>query len=107
MTTFDEREKAFEAGFAHQQEAEFKAEARRDRLLGLWAGELLGLSGDALQNYALAVMRADLREPGDEDVYEKIVADFAEKGVDIMPSDVRAKMDALLVAVRTELHDKG
>ena len=107
MTTFDERERAFEAGFAHQQDAEFKAEARRDRLLGLWAGEKLGLSGDALQNYMLSVMRADLREPGDTDVYEKIVADFAEKDVKVMPSEVRAKMDALLASVRRELHDKG
>ena len=107
MTTFDEREKAFEAGFAHQQDEEFRAAARRDRLLGLWAGEKLGLSGDALQDYMLSVMRSDLREPGDGDVFEKLVADFAEKGVDIMPSEVRAKMDTLLTAVRTELHDKG
>ena len=103
MTTFDERERAFEAGFAHQQDAEFKAEARRDRLLGLWAGEKLGLSGDALQNYMLSVMRADLREPGDTDVYEKIVADFAEKDVDILPSQVRAQMDAAFKAAKAEI----
>jgi len=103
MTTFDEREKAFEAGFARSQEVEFKAAARRDRMVGLWAGEKLGLTGDALQDYALAVMRADLREPGDDDVLEKIVADFAENGVDILPSQVRARMDAAFKAAKAEI----
>ena len=103
MTTFDDREKAFEAGFAHTQEVEFKAAARRDRVVGLWAGEKLGLKGDALQNYALSIMRADLREPGDEDVLQKIVADFAEKGVDILPSQVRAEMDAAFAAAKAEV----
>ncbi len=103
MTTFDEREKAFEAGFAHGQEVEFKAAARRDRVVGLWAGEKLGLTGDALQNYALSIMRADLREAGDDDVLQKIVADFAEKGVDILPSQVRAQMDAALKAAKAEI----
>ena len=103
MTTFDNREKAFEAGFAHQQEVEFKAAARRDRVVGHWAGEKLGLTGDALQNYALSIMRADLREAGDDDVLQKIVADFAEKGVDILPSEVRAQMDAAFTAAKAEM----
>ncbi|MEO6378586.1 MAG: DUF1476 domain-containing protein [Caulobacteraceae bacterium] len=103
MTTFDNREKAFEAGFAHQQEVEFKAAARRDRVVGLWAGEKLGLTGDALQNYALSVMRADLKEAGDDDVLQKIVADFAEKGVDVPASQVRAQMDVAFEAAKAEI----
>ena len=107
MTTFDKREQAFEAGFAHKEEMEFKAQARRNRLIGLWAGEQLGLSGLELEDYAVAVQRADLREKGDDDVLEKVVADFAEKGVDILPSAVRAEMDKLLQEVRTELAGDG
>jgi len=107
MTTFDNREKAFEAGFAHKEEMEFKAQARRNRLIGLWAGEKLGLTDLALEEYAAAVQRADLREKGDDDVLEKIVADFAEKGVDILPSAVRAQMDTALAEVRAELAGDG
>ena len=102
MTTFDNREKAFEAGFAHQQEVEFKAAVRRDRVVGQWAGEKLGLTGDALQAYVSSIVRADLREAGDGDVYEKIVADFAEKGLDILPSEVRAHMDAAFEAAKAD-----
>ena len=107
MTTFDNREKAFEAGFAHNQEMEFKAQARRNRLIGLWAGEKLGLSDLELDEYSAAVQRADLREKGDDDVLQKIVADFAEKGVDILPSQIRAEMDSLMQIVRTELAGDG
>jgi hypothetical protein len=95
MTTFDEREKGYEAHFAHDQEQLFKAEARRDRQLGLWAGALMGLEGKALDDYAASIVKADLREPGDEDVFQKLVGDLAGKGVDILPAQVRAKMDAL------------
>ena len=96
MTTFDERENAFEANFAHDQEMQFKAEARRDRQLGLWAGALMGLKDEALSTYAASIVKADLREPGDNDVFQKVVGDLAEKGVDILPAQVRAKMDELL-----------
>jgi hypothetical protein len=107
MTTFDNREKAFEANFAHKEELEFKAAARRNRLIGLWAGEKLGLEPLALEDYAASVQRADLKERGDDDVLQKIVADFAEKGVDISAADVRAQMDALMNEVREELAGDG
>jgi hypothetical protein len=105
MTTFDEREKGYEAYFAHDQERRFKAEARRDRQVGLWAGELMGLSGQALDDYAAAVVRADLREPGDQDVFQKVVADLADKGVDVLPAQVRAKMDECMAAAVQSLKE--
>ena len=103
MTTFNDREHAFEAHFALEEELEFKAQARRDRLLGLWAGETLGLSGEALDRYVESVVRADLREPGDADVFQKVLADFADKEVRIMPQALRERMDALLAQARREV----
>jgi hypothetical protein len=103
MTTFDDRERGFEAHFALDQEQEFKAEARRDRLLGLWAGERMGLTGDDLQNYVLTVMRADLKEPGDDDVFQKVLADLAERGVECLPHELRARMDELLAKARADI----
>ncbi len=105
MTTFDERERGFEARFAHDAEFQFKAEARRDRLVGLWAGGLMGLTGEALENYALSVMRADLAEPGDQDVHRKLVSDLAAARHPISAAEVRARMDALLAQARLEVQD--
>ena len=105
MTTFDKREQAFEAHFALDQEQEFKAQARRDRQLALWAAERLGLSGGETENYVLAVMRADLKEPGDNDVFQKVLADLAEKGVEVLPHELRERMDALLDAARREIKE--
>ena len=107
MTTFDERENAFEAHFAHDQEMQFKAEARRDRQLGLWAGALLGLKDEALSTYAASIVKADLREPGDDDVFQKLVGDLAGKNVDILPAQVRAKMDELYAVAVTSLKEGG
>ena len=103
MTTFDERERAFEAHFALDEELEFKAHARRDRALALWAGERMGLKGEALTAYAVAVVHADMREPGDEPVFQKIMADLAENQVECLPHELRARMDALLVRARADL----
>ena len=103
MTTFDDREQAFEKKFAHDAEMQFKAAARRDKKLGLWAGEKMGLSGDALEDYAKSVVVADLEEPGDEDVYRKVSGDFAAKGVQVAESDLRAKMAELLTEAKAEL----
>ncbi|HTK35094.1 MAG TPA: DUF1476 domain-containing protein [Caulobacteraceae bacterium] len=103
MTTFDDRERAYEAGFAHDQEQEFKAEMRRDRLIGLWAGERMGLTGQALATYAESIIRADMKEPGDEDVFQKVMADLAEKGVECLPHELRARMDDLLARARADL----
>jgi hypothetical protein len=78
MTTFDDRETAFEAKFAHDAEMQFKAEARRNKLLGLWAAGLLGKSGDEADAYAREVIRADFEEAGDEDVVRKVKADLGD-----------------------------
>jgi hypothetical protein len=103
MTTFDDRERAYEAHFAHDEEMAFKAEMRRDRLLGLWAGERMGLTGEALAEYAASIVRVDLREPGDKDVFQKVLADLAENGVEVLPHELRARMDELLIAARAEV----
>jgi hypothetical protein len=98
MTTFDKREEGFEKKFALDEEQKFKAEARRNRLLGLWAAEKLGLTGDAATAYSKEVVAADFEEAGDADVQNKVVKDFAAKGLSITAADVRAKMDELMVA---------
>jgi hypothetical protein len=81
MTTFDKREEGFEKQFAHDEELKFKATARRNKLLGLWAAEKLGLSGADAEEYAKSVVLADFEEPGDHDVLRKIRRDFDAKGV--------------------------
>lgn len=96
MTTFDEREKAFERKFAHDEELKFKSMARRNKLLGLWAAEKLGLEGAAAEEYAKGVVKADLEEPGQEDVFRKIRKDFDEKGVDQSDHQIRRRMEELL-----------
>jgi hypothetical protein len=90
MTTFDDRQKAFEAKFAHDADLKFKVAARRDKLVGLWAAGKLGLSGDAADAYAKSTVIADLEEAGDEDVVRKLVADLDAKGV--AEAEVRAAL---------------
>ena len=107
MTTFDDREHAFEAHFVLEEALEFKAHARRDRMLGQWAGEKLGLSGDELTRYADTVVRADLLHPGDEDVFQKVLADFADKAVLIMPQELRERMNSLLAEARRQVQAGG
>ncbi len=101
MTTFDDREQAFEKKYAHDAEMQFKAEARRDRLLGLWAAEKMGMSGTEAEDYAKSVVIADLEEAGDEDVFRKISADFEAKGVSV--DGLRAKMAELLVEAKAQV----
>ena len=103
MTTFDDREHAFEAHFAFEEELEFKVKARRDRLAGVWAGGLIGLKDDALETYVLSVMRADLREAHGDDVYQKVVVDFAGHGVAVTPHEVRVELDRLMDQARQEV----
>lgn len=105
MTTFDDRERGYEAHFALDQEQEFKAEVRRDRAIGQWAGERMGLTGEALAAYAQSVVRADLKEPGDDDVFQKVLADLAEKGVEVLPHELRAKMDEFLQTARVDVKE--
>jgi hypothetical protein len=100
MSTFDERERAFENKFAHDEEMKFRAEARRNKLLGLWAAELMGKTGDAANAYALEVVKADFEEPGHEDVVRKVAGDLG----DIADADtIRAKMDELLKVAKAQL----
>ena len=96
MTTFDQREEGFEKKFAHDEELKFKAEARRNRLLGLWAADKLGISGDAANTYAKEVVAADFEQPGDGDVLHKVLKDLTAKGNAVTEGDVRAKMNELL-----------
>jgi hypothetical protein len=93
MTTFDKREEGFERKYALDEELKFKAEARRDKLLGLWIAEKLGLSGDAAAAYAKEVVIADLEEVGDDDVVRKVTKDLADKGVALSEQQIRVKMD--------------
>lgn len=96
MTTFDEREKGFEKKFAHDQDLKFKAESRRNKMLGEWAAAKLGITGAAVDEYVKAVRKADLASKGDEDVFEKIKKDFADKGVSVADIDLRKQMTTFL-----------
>lgn len=100
MTNFEDREKGYERKFAHDEELKFKATARRNKLLGLWAAEQLGITGDQAQAYAREVIKADLEIPGDDDVFRKIRRDFNAKGVQKSDHQIRSKMvDLMGVAV--------
>ncbi|WP_257165362.1 DUF1476 domain-containing protein [Bradyrhizobium sp. SRS-191] len=94
MTTFDKREDAFEKQFAHDEELKFKAEARRNKLLGLWAAEKLGKAGADADAYAKEVVASDFEEAGDADVVRKVLGDLSAKGV--TEAEIRAKMSELL-----------
>ena len=99
MTTFDKREEGFEKQFAHDEELKFKATARRNKLLGRWAAEKLGLNGAEAESYAKSVVMADFEEAGDHDVMRKIRTDFDAKGV--------AQSDHQIGRVMTELMEKA
>jgi hypothetical protein len=96
MTNFEEREKGFERKFAHDEELKFRATARRNKLLGLWAAEKLGLKGDDAQAYARAVIKTDMEEPGEEDVFRMLRQDFDAKGVDQSDHQIRRMMGDLM-----------
>lgn len=96
MTTFDKREDGFEKAYALDEEIRFKALARRNKLLGLWAAEKLGLSEEEAQAYAKEVVVADLEEHGDEDVFRKLRSDFDAKGIEVSDHQIRRNMDELL-----------
>ena len=100
MTTFEDREKGYERKFAHDQELKFRATARRNKMLGLWAAEQLGLSGEEAQAYTKEVIKADLEIPGDDDVFRKIRRDFDAKGVQKSDHQIRSKIvDLMGVAI--------
>jgi hypothetical protein len=107
MTTFDKREEGFEKQFAHDEELRFKANARRNKLLGLWAAEKLGLAGADAQAYAKEVVTADLEEAGDDDVFRKIRRDFDSKGVQQSDHQIRRTMDELMAQSITQIKASG
>ena len=103
MTTFNDREKAFEDKYKHDQDLQFKVEVRRNKLLGLWVAELLGLSGADADAYAKEVISADFEEPGDADVIRKIQADVAPKNLELSEHRLRKKMDELTAVAKEQI----
>jgi len=103
MTTFGEREKAFEDKYKHDQELQFKVEIRRNKLLGLWVAELLDFTGADAEAYAKEVISADFEEPGDADLVRKILDDLAAKNVDLSEHRLRKKMDELLAVAKDQI----
>jgi hypothetical protein len=93
MTTFDDRENAFENKYAHDEDLKFRVGARRNKLLGLWAAELMGKSGDAAAAYAKEVVASDFEEAGDDDVFRKVAADLGDRAD---AATIRARMAALM-----------
>lgn len=104
MTTFDDRENAFENKFAHDAEMQFKADARRNKLLGLWAAELMGRSGADADAYAKEVVKSDFEEAGHEDVYRKVAGDLGDKADE---ATIRAKMAAFLIEAKRQLMEEN
>jgi hypothetical protein len=100
MSTFDDRENAFENKYAHDAEMQFKADARRNKLLGLWAAELMGKTGDDAQAYAREVVKSDFEEAGDEDVYRKVAGDLGDKADE---TTIRTKMVELMAEAKAQL----
>lgn len=107
MSTFDKREEAFENKFAHDEELRFKAVARRNKLLGLWAAEKLGLDAEKADDYAKAVVRSDFEEPGDDDVFRKIRKDFDDAGIEQSDHQIRRTMDELLHKAAQQIQNEG
>jgi hypothetical protein len=103
MTTFDNREKAYENMFARDSELRFKAESRRNRALAEWAGAKLGLTGPALEDYIKDVRKADLAEKGDDDVFGKVKDDLAAKGLAVADEEIRKVMSEALAKAVTDL----
>lgn len=103
MTTFDNREKAFEEKFARDAELQFKVSARRNKLLGFWAADLLGLTPAEAEAYAKSVVAADFEEAGDEDVFRKIHGDLTAKNIDVSDHAVRKAMDETMIEARRQL----
>jgi len=103
MTTFDDREQAFEKKFALDQDLKFRAEARRNKLIGEWAAQKLGITGAAAQDYARAVLKADIEEKGDNDVFRKLRKDFDAAGVKVSDAEIRDKMGQLLATAVTDI----
>ena len=105
MSTFNDREQSEEAKYARREEIEFKAMARRNKLLGLWAAERLGLTGQDAEAYAKQCVMADFDEPGDEDVYRKVMADLEGGNAAVSEHDMRRKMQRLMIKARQQIEE--
>ena len=103
MTGFDDRQKAFENQYKHDQELKFKVNARRNKLLGEWAGRQMGLAGADLEAYAKSVVMADFEKPGDDDVLQKVAAALKAKGLSVGDGVVRAEMEKLLGTAKEQI----
>ncbi|MCF8496335.1 MAG: DUF1476 domain-containing protein [Alphaproteobacteria bacterium] len=102
MTTFDNREKAHENKFAHDEKLSFEMEARACKLFGLWAAEQIGLTGEEAKAYAMSVVESNLDEPGFDDVLRKVHADFQERGLDISGAVMHAELDKALQTAKAQ-----
>lgn len=107
MSSFDDRKRGEEARFAMDQAADFKVMARRNKLLGLWAADLMGLTGSDADAYAKTVVLSDLEEPGDDDVFRKVRGDFDAKGVDRTDARIREHMAELLPVAREQIENEN
>lgn len=107
MTTFDDRESAFENKFAHDEELQFKITARRNKLVGLWAADQMGLTPEEADAYAKSVVQADFEEAGDEDVVRKLLGDLTSAGVETDDISVRSAIDAKMVEARRQFIEQA
>jgi hypothetical protein len=103
MTTFDERERAFETMFARDQEMQFKVHARRDRLLGQWAAGRLGLTEAEADTYARDLIRADFETVSDDDIVRRLIGDLTAAGIEVDEREIRAQIDEKTVQARRQL----
>lgn len=103
MTTFDDREQNFETEFKHDQELRFKTNARRNKLLGLWAADRMGLSGPAAETYARAIVEADLGRPGGAGARDKVMKDLAAQGLAVSAAEVEHERERLLAVAKAQL----
>ncbi len=106
MSGFNKRKRDAEDRFKHDQEMKFKATARRNKLIGQWAAELMGISGEAAETYAKEVVVSDFERPGDEDVLEKVLKDLTDKGIDMSSSKLRKEMDRLMDVAREQVRNE-
>lgn len=107
MTTFDDRERAFETKFAHDEEMRFRLLARRNKLLGLWAAKLMSLSPAEADSYAMDVVRADFEEAGDEDVVRKLLGDLTGAGVQADDAQIRQQLEFKTAEAKRQLAEQG
>jgi hypothetical protein len=106
-STFEKRERAQEAKFAHDQEMDFRVSARRDKLLGLWAAELMDMKGGDAQAYARQIVLTDVDQPGDDDVFQRVKSDLETAKVEVSDHDLRRKMDSLLRLAREQMETEA